>query len=86
MVIAFYHSILCLVTNSFALELMEEGFVEKKDFSSSVKYIRTKWCKLKSNKNVNNLTNRKIVEYGNTDRLKHTFLSLVCKSIEGERN
>ena len=61
MVIALYHSILCLVTNSFALELMEEGFVKKKDLSSSVKYIRTKWCKLKSNKNVNNLTNRKIV-------------------------
>ena len=41
-VIAFYHSTLCLVTNSFALELMEEGFVEKEDLSSSVKFIRTK--------------------------------------------
>ena len=41
-VIAFYHSTLCLVTNSFALELMEEGFVEKEDLSSSDNFIRTK--------------------------------------------
>ena len=40
-VIASYHSTLRLVTNSFALELIEEGFVEKEDLSTGVKYIRT---------------------------------------------
>lgn len=64
MVIDFYYSTVCLVTNFFALEVMEgEDLSGKKNIYvkiNSLECVRTKQYKLKNNENVNNLTNMEI--------------------------
>lgn len=64
MVIDFYYSTVCLVTNLFALEVMEgEDLSGKKNIYvkiNSLECVRTKQYKLKNNENVNNLTNMEI--------------------------
>lgn len=64
MIIDFYYSTVCLVTNLFALEVMEgEDLSGKKNIYvkiNSLECVRTKQYKLKNNENVNNLTNMEI--------------------------
>lgn len=64
MVIDFYYSTVCLVTNLFALEVMEgEDLSGKKNIYVKINLlecVRTKQYKLKNNENVNNLTNMEI--------------------------
>lgn len=64
MVIDFYYSTVCLVTNLFALEVMEGEDLSGKKYIyvkiNSLECVRTKQYKLKNNENVNNLTNMEI--------------------------